>query len=146
MMLFMSMMMTIRTGWCAAHSTAWFTWVSTTGLAERHAPPEVTSELAHFLWKWHWLIEIGQELPKHSSSCHLLSSPRHVSGIVSCSIIMRLPWAMSFQGAATSDCLKHDMLARSLSVAPLMKTAQVAYQERRHAWEFGIGDMVRRAC
>jgi hypothetical protein len=59
MMLAMSVMMTIRTGRCAAHSATWFTWVPATGLAQRHPPPEVARELAHFLWKWHRLIEIG---------------------------------------------------------------------------------------
>jgi hypothetical protein len=77
MLLVMRVMMTIRTGQSVAHSTTWFTWVSTTGLAQRHAPPEVACELAHFLWQWHRLIEIGQELPKHSSSCHLSCSPNN---------------------------------------------------------------------
>jgi hypothetical protein len=77
MMLLTSVVMTIRTGRGAAHSAAWFARVAATGLAQRHAPPEVACELAHFLWQWHWLIEIGQELPKHSSSCHLSCSPHH---------------------------------------------------------------------
>jgi hypothetical protein len=75
-MLIMSVVMTIRTGRCAAHSTAWFAWVPATGLAQHQPPPEVARELAHFLWQWHRLIEIGQELPKHSSSCHLFCSPQ----------------------------------------------------------------------
>jgi len=90
MMLVMSVMMTIRTGQSVAHSTAWFARVATTGLAQRHPPPEVTSELAHFFCPWHWLIEIGQELSEHSSSCHLISSPQHVSGIVSRSLTVTL--------------------------------------------------------
>lgn len=90
MMLVMSVMMTIRTGQSVAHSTTWFTWVSTTGLAQRHPLPEVAREFAHFLWKWHRLIEIGQELSEHSSSCHLISSPQHVSGIVSRSLTVTL--------------------------------------------------------
>jgi hypothetical protein len=77
MMLVMCMVMTIRTGRSAANSAAWFARVAATGLAQRHAPPEVACELAHFLWKWHRLIKIGQELTKHSSSCYLFSSPHH---------------------------------------------------------------------
>jgi hypothetical protein len=79
MMFIMSVVLTIRTGRSAAHSTAWFARVPTTGLAQRHPPPEVARELAHFLCKWHRLIEIGQKLTKHSSSCHLFSSPHHFS-------------------------------------------------------------------
>jgi hypothetical protein len=59
MMFIMSVVMTIRTGRSAPHSTAWFARVSATGLAQSHPPPEVARELAHFLWKWHRLIEIG---------------------------------------------------------------------------------------
>jgi hypothetical protein len=82
MMLVMSVLMTIRTGQCAAHSAAWLTWMSATGLAQRHPPPEVGREFAHFLWKRHRLIEIGQELPKHSSSCHLFLLPSTFCSIV----------------------------------------------------------------
>src|SRR5437667_9035761 len=41
MMLMMSMMVTIRTGRCAAHSAPWFTWVPATGLAQHHSSPKV---------------------------------------------------------------------------------------------------------
>ena len=75
MMLLMSVMMTIRTGRCAAHSATRLARVAATGLAQRHAPPEVARELAHFLWQWHRLIEIGQELAKHSSSSHIVFLP-----------------------------------------------------------------------
>lgn len=84
-MLLMMVMLTIRTGRCATHSTAWFPRVSATGLAQRHTPPKVACELAYFLWQWHRLIEIGQELTKDISSCHLLCSPHHFSSIVSLS-------------------------------------------------------------
>ncbi len=90
MMLLMSMMMTIRTGRCATHSAAWLARVAATGLAQRHSKPVVARELAHFLWQWHRLIEIGQELPKHSSSCHVVFSPQHVSGIVSRTLTVTL--------------------------------------------------------
>jgi hypothetical protein len=82
-MLIMSVVMTIRTGRCAAHSTAWFAWVPATGLAQHQPPPEVARELAHFLWQWHRLIEIGQELTKDISSRHTSLSPHHFSSIVS---------------------------------------------------------------
>ena len=71
MMLLMMVMLTIRTGRCAAHSAAWFARVAATGLTQHHPTPEVAREFAHFLWQWQRLIEIGQELPKHISSCHL---------------------------------------------------------------------------
>ena len=90
-MLFMMMVMiTIRTGRCAAHSTAWLTWMPATGLAQRHPEPVIAREFAHFFCPWHGLIEIGQELPKQSSSCHVFSSPQHVSGIVSRSLTQTL--------------------------------------------------------
>jgi hypothetical protein len=95
MMLVMIVMMTFRTGRCAAHSTAWFTWVATTGLAQSHPPPEVACELAYFLWQWHRLIEIGQELPINSSSCHLFCSPQHVYSIVSRSHVQAIAQASS---------------------------------------------------
>jgi len=50
MMLTMRVMMTIQTGRCATHSAARFARVAATGLAQRHPPPEVACELAHFLW------------------------------------------------------------------------------------------------
>ena len=82
-MLVMRVVLTIRTGRCAAHSTAWFAWVPATGLAQHQPPPEVARELAHFLWQWHRLIEIGQELTEARFSCHVFSSPHHVCSIVS---------------------------------------------------------------
>ena len=42
MMMFMiGVTMTIRTGWYAPLSASWFTWVSTTGLAQNYSSPEV---------------------------------------------------------------------------------------------------------
>jgi hypothetical protein len=82
--------MTIRTGRCAPHSAARFTRVAATPLAQSHASPQVARELPHFLWKWHRLIEIGQELTKDISSCHLLCTPRHFSPIVSLSHILAI--------------------------------------------------------
>jgi len=82
-MLIMRVMMTIRTGWCAPHSAAWFPRVPATALAQSHPSPEVARELPHFLWQGHRLIEIGQELSKDISSCHLFYSPRRFSCIVS---------------------------------------------------------------
>jgi hypothetical protein len=93
MMLVMSVMMTIRTGRCAAHSAAWLARMAATGLAQRYPPPEVACELAHFLWQWHRLIEIGQELAKHSSSCHLFCSPHHVCSIISRSHVQSIAQA-----------------------------------------------------
>jgi hypothetical protein len=95
MMLLMSVMMTIRTGRCAAHSATRLARVAATGLAQRHAPPEVAREFAHFLWQWHRLIEIGQELSEHSSSCHLFCSPHHVCSIVSRSPVQPIAQATS---------------------------------------------------
>ena len=87
MMLVMRVGMTIRTGRCAApHSAARFTRVAATGLAQRHASPQVVRELTHFLRQRHWLIEIGQELTKDIFSHHLSCSPHHFSLIVSCSL------------------------------------------------------------
>jgi hypothetical protein len=84
MMLIMRVVMTIRTGRCAApHSAAWLSWVPATGLAQSHTSPEVACELPYFLWKWHRLIEIGQELTKDISSRHTSLSPHHFSSIVS---------------------------------------------------------------
>ena len=89
MMIVMRVGMTIRTGRCAPpHSAAWFTWVAATHLAQSHASPQVTRELPHFLWKRHRLIEIGKELTKDISSCHLLRTPRHFSSIVSFSHVL----------------------------------------------------------
>ena len=42
MMLMMGVIVTIRTGRYAPLSTPWFTWVSTTSLAQNHSSPEVT--------------------------------------------------------------------------------------------------------
>ena len=96
MMLIMSVVMTIRTGRCAApHSAARFTRVAATRLAQSHPSPQVARELPHFLWKWHRLIEIGQELTKDISSCHLLCSPRHFSPIVSLSHAQAIAQATS---------------------------------------------------
>jgi len=76
MMLIMRVVMTIRTGRCAApHSAAWLSWVAATGLAQSHTSPEVACELPYFLWKWHRLIKIGQELTKDISSRHWYDLP-----------------------------------------------------------------------
>ncbi len=75
MLLIMRVVMTIRTGRCAPHSAAWFARVPATHLAQRHPSPEVACELPHFLWKWHRLIEISQELTKGISSCHSYDLP-----------------------------------------------------------------------
>jgi hypothetical protein len=101
MMLVMRVMMTIRTGQSVAHSTAWFTWVSTTGLAQRHPPPEVACELAHFLRQWHRLIEIGQELAKHSSSCHLYILPVTVRSVESQCVVLPSPFSLNASGIRT---------------------------------------------
>jgi hypothetical protein len=85
MMLIMRVVMTIRTGRCTPHSAALFARVAATGLAQSHPSPEVACELPYFLWKWHRLVEIGQELTKDISSRHLLCSPHHFSSIVSLS-------------------------------------------------------------
>jgi hypothetical protein len=85
MMLIMRVVITIRTGQCTPHSAAWFARVAATGLTQSHPSPEVACELPYFLWKWHRLVEIGQELTKDISSRHLLSSPHHFSSIVSLS-------------------------------------------------------------
>jgi hypothetical protein len=70
MMLIMRVVMTIRTGRCTPPSAARFARVPATRLAQHHPSPEVARELPHFLWKWHRLIEIGQELTKDISSRH----------------------------------------------------------------------------
>ena len=88
MMLIMRVVMTIRTGRCASHLAAWFTRVPTTRLAQHHPSPKIARELPHFLWKWHRLIEIGQELTKDISSGHLLCTPRYFSSIVSFSHVL----------------------------------------------------------
>ena len=50
MMLIMRVVMTIRTGRCAApHSAARFTRVAATRLAQHHSSPEIARELTHFL-------------------------------------------------------------------------------------------------
>jgi hypothetical protein len=91
MMLIMSVVMNVRTGRCAApHSAPWFTWVPATRLAQSHASPQVARELPHFLWQRHRLIEIGQELTKDNSSCHLLCTPRHFFSIVSLSHVLAI--------------------------------------------------------
>jgi hypothetical protein len=69
-MLMMSVMVTIRTGRCAAHSAPWFTWVSATGLAQHHSSPQVARELPQFLRKGQRLIKISQELAQALSSRH----------------------------------------------------------------------------
>ena len=99
MMLIMSVVMTIRTGRCAApHSAARFTRVAATRLAQSHPSPQVTRELPHFLWKWHRLIEIGQELTKDISSCHQSCSPRHFSCIVSLPYGVMIALAKTLKG------------------------------------------------
>jgi hypothetical protein len=85
MMLIMRVVMTIRTGRCTPHSAARFARVPATCLAQHHPSPEIARELPYFLWKWHRLIEIGQELTKDISSCHTSCSPHHFSSIVSLS-------------------------------------------------------------
>jgi hypothetical protein len=95
MMLVMSVVMTIRTGRFAAHSAAWFARVAATGLAQRHPPPEVACELVQFLWQWHRLIEVGQKLSKHSSSCHLFLLPITFCSIVSRSHVQSIAQATS---------------------------------------------------
>ena len=67
--------MTIRTGRCTPHSAARFARMPATRLAQHHPSPEVARELPYFLWKWHRLIEIGQELTKDISSCHWYDLP-----------------------------------------------------------------------
>jgi len=90
MMLIMKVVMTIRTGRRAPHSAPRFAWVPATRLAQSHASPQVARELPHFLWQRHRLIEIGQELTKDISSCHLLCTPRHFSSIVSLSHVLAI--------------------------------------------------------
>ncbi len=84
MVLIMRVMLTIRTGRSAPHSAPWLTRVPATGLAQSHPSPEVARKLTQFLWKRHGLIEIGQELTKDISSCHLLCSPRHFPLLYHC--------------------------------------------------------------
>jgi hypothetical protein len=45
----------------------------------------------------------------------------------------------------TCDRLKHRTLAYSFPVAAMMNTADVANKERMNEWEYGIGDIARRA-
>ena len=90
MMLITRVVMTIRTGRCTPHSAARFTRVAATRLAQSHPSPQVARELPHFLWKWHRLIKIGQELTKDISSCHLLCTPRHFFSIVSLSHVLAI--------------------------------------------------------
>ena len=128
-MLLMMLMLTIRTGRCATHSTAWFPRVSATGLEKRHTPPKVACELAYFLWQWHRLIEIGQELAKHSSSCHLSCSPHHF--LLHCITLLcpiDCPGHIAYHGAFTSSPARArhtNNHVRSLAVAPIMKPADV---------------------
>jgi hypothetical protein len=72
--------------------------VPATALAQSHPSPEVARELPHFLWKGHRLIEIGQELTKDISSCHLFCSPRHFSCIVSLSHGVTIALAKTLKG------------------------------------------------
>jgi hypothetical protein len=111
MMLIMKVAMTIRTGRCAApHSAAWFTRVAATRLAQSHASPQVARELPHFLWQGHRLIEIGQELTKDISSCHLLCIPRHFFSIVSLSHVLAIAPAKTLKREFVFNC---DCLTRS---------------------------------
>jgi hypothetical protein len=98
MMLVMRVVMTIRTGRCAApHSATRFTRVAATGLAQSHAAPQVARELPQFLWKRHRLIEIGQELTKDLSSCHWYDLPITFVVLYHSPISWRLPWPKLFQ-------------------------------------------------
>jgi hypothetical protein len=106
MMFIMSVVMTIRTGRCAAHSAPWLTWVPATGLAQHHPPPEVARELAHFLWQWHRLIEIGQELTETSSSCHVFFLPITFVPLYHAPISKRVPRTPLYQGSARSFALR----------------------------------------
>lgn len=148
-MLSMSVVMTIRTGRSAAHSAAWFAWVPATGLAQHHPPPEVACELAHFLWKWHRLIEIGYKLTIVRFSCHLDSSLHHVFSILSRSHVQvsdqdESPSRKSslFQLPLLDETPLY--VACSLLLSPMRKAADVVYIERMKVCEYGIGVMGRR--
>ena len=61
------MVVILRTGGVGDFSTAWFSRVATTVLAQDHASPQVAHKLAQFLTEGHGLVEIGQEIAKGRS-------------------------------------------------------------------------------
>jgi hypothetical protein len=90
-MLMMRVLVTLRTGGCAPHSAAWFTWVPATGLAQHHSSPKVACELPQFLRKGQRLIKIGQELAKAHPSGHRSCSPSSVFPVLY-HLLMEMRW------------------------------------------------------
>ena len=145
--------MTIRTGRCAApHSAARFTRVAATRLAQSHPSPQVDRELPHFLWKWHRLIKIGQELTKDISSRHTSCSPHPFSPLYHAlmEVRLRLP-KISLRGAFALSRTPFQL--RWLDIPRTLHQCQVLLETRvidasdeksMKEWELSVGDVARR--